>query len=302
MPVARITEALEVYFGSVFINDFNYLGRTFRVIAQADSDYRHTADDLLRIRVKNNQGEMVPIGSVATMENTIGPTRWPRYNLYNAIDLLGDIAPGYSTGDTLATMESLAAQYLPDGIGYEWTEIAFQQKAVGHTAIIAFVLSVIFVFLVLAALYESWILPLAVILIVPMCLFSSMIGIQILGMENNIMTQIGFIILIGLACKNAILIVEFARKLELDGVNRWKAAIQAAKLRLRPILMTSFAFILGVFPLVIAAGAGAEMRRALGVAVFSGMLGVTFFGLVFTPVFYVLTSRFSRRKRAQSLS
>lgn len=302
VPIARITEALEVYFGSVFINDFNYLGRTFRVIAQADSDYRHTADDLLRIRVKNNQGEMVPIGSVATMENTIGPTRWPRYNLYNAIDLLGDIAPGYSTGDTLATMESLAAQYLPDGIGYEWTEIAFQQKAVGHTAIIAFVLSVIFVFLVLAALYESWILPLAVILIVPMCLFSSMIGIQILGMENNIMTQIGFIILIGLACKNAILIVEFARKLELDGVNRWKAAIQAAKLRLRPILMTSFAFILGVFPLVIAAGAGAEMRRALGVAVFSGMLGVTFFGLVFTPVFYVLTSRFSRRKRAQSLS
>nr|WP_237760714.1 multidrug efflux RND transporter permease subunit [Legionella rubrilucens] len=297
VPVARITEALEVYLGSVFINDFNYLGRTFRVIAQADSDYRHTADDLLRIKVRNNRGEMVPIGSVATMENTIGPTRWPRYNLYNAIDLLGDIAPGYSTGDTLATMENLAAQYLPDGIGYEWTEIAYQQKAVGHTAIIAFVLSVIFVFLVLAALYESWILPLAVILIVPMCLFSSMIGIQLLGMENNIMTQIGFIILIGLACKNAILIVEFARKLELGGANRWKAAILAAKLRLRPILMTSFAFILGVFPLVIAAGAGAEMRRALGVAVFSGMLGVTFFGLIFTPVFYVLTSRFSRHNR-----
>lgn len=300
VPVARITEALEVYLGSVFINDFNYLGRTFRVIAQADSDYRHTADDLLRIKVRNNRGEMVPIGSVATMENTIGPTRWPRYNLYNAIDLLGDIAPGYSTGDTLATMENLAAQYLPDGIGYEWTEIAYQQKAVGHTAIIAFVLSVIFVFLVLAALYESWILPLAVILIVPMCLFSSMIGIQLLGMENNIMTQIGFIILIGLACKNAILIVEFARKLELGGANRWKAAILAAKLRLRPILMTSFAFILGVFPLVIAAGAGAEMRRALGVAVFSGMLGVTFFGLIFTPVFYVLTSRFSRHNRPKN--
>ncbi|RJT48324.1 efflux RND transporter permease subunit [Legionella taurinensis] len=302
VPVARITEALEVYLGSIFINYFNYLGRTFRVIAQADSEYRHTADDLLRIKVRNNQGEMVPIGSVATMENTVGPTRWPRYNLYNAIDLLGDIAPGYSTGDTLATMENLAAQYLPDGIGYEWTEIAYQQKAVGHTAIIAFVLSVIFVFLVLAALYESWILPLAVILIVPMCLFSSMIGIKLLGMENNIMTQIGFIILIGLACKNAILIVEFARKLELGGANRWKAAILAAKLRLRPILMTSFAFILGVFPLVIAAGAGAEMRRALGVAVFSGMLGVTFFGLIFTPVFYVLTSRFSRRNRPKTLT
>lgn len=292
VPVARVVEALEFYLGSVYVNDFNYLGRTFRVVAQADAQYRHTADDILRLKVRNNRGEMVPIGSVATLKDTIGPSRLPRYNLYNAIDLIGDVTPGYSTGTALATMEDLAARYLPDGIGYEWTEIAYQQKAVGYTAIIAFVLSVIFVFLVLAAQYESWILPFAIILIVPMCLFSSLIGIRILGMENNIMTQIGFIVLIGLACKNAILIVEFAHKLELKGANRWKAAVNAAKLRLRPILMTSFAFILGVFPLVIASGAGAEMRRALGVAVFSGMIGVTFFGLIFTPVFYVLMSSF----------
>lgn len=203
-------------------------------------------------------------------------------------------------------MEKLAKEYLPDGIGYEWTEIAYQQKTAGNTAIIAFLLGVIFVFLVLAAQYESWILPLTIILIVPMCLFSSMIGIKILGMENNIMTQIAFIILIGLASKNAILIVEFARTLENNGANRWKAAIQAAKLRLRPILMTSFAFILGVFPLVIAEGAGAEMRQALGVAVFSGMLGVTFFGLIFTPIFYVIMSHLasylkSRKVKPQTI-
>ncbi|KGP62509.1 RND transporter [Legionella norrlandica] len=297
VPYAKVIEALEVYLGSMFINEFNYLGRTFRVIAQADAEYRHTEDDILRIKVRSNSGDMVPIGSIAQIENTVGPSRMPRFNLYPAIDLQGDVAPGYSSDEALATMEKLAQENLPDGIGYEWTEIAYQQKMVGNTAIIAFTLGVVFVFLVLAAQYESWTLPLAVILIVPMCLFSSMLGVKILGMENNIMTQIGFLVLIGLASKNAILIVEFARQLESRGYNRWKAAIQAAKLRLRPILMTSFAFILGVFPLVIATGAGAEMRRALGVAVFSGMLGVTFFGLVFTPVFYVLVSRFRMLKR-----
>ncbi|KTD18801.1 multidrug-efflux system transmembrane protein [Legionella lansingensis] len=297
VPYANVIEALEVFLGSVFINEFNYLGRTFRVIAQADADYRHTEDDILRIKVRNNTGDMVPIGSVARVENTVAPSRVPRFNLYPAIELQGDASPGYSSDEALVTMEKLAQDILPDGIGYEWTEIAYQQKMVGNTAIIAFSLGVIFVFLVLAAQYESWTLPLAVILIVPMCLFSSMLGVKILGMENNIMTQIGFLVLVGLASKNAILIVEFARQLENRGFNRWKAAIQAAKLRLRPILMTSFAFILGVFPLVIAVGAGAEMRRALGVAVFSGMLGVTFFGLVFTPIFYVLISRFSRHKK-----
>ena len=306
VPVARVIEALEVYLGSVFVNEFNYLGRTFRVMVQADATYRSRPEDIFRLRVRNNAGNMVPIGSVATIKNIIGPSRIPRYNLYPAVDLLGDVTPGYSTGDALDTMEQLAKQYLPDGISYEWTEIAYQEKTAGNTAIIAFLLGVVFVFLVLAALYESWILPLTIILIVPMCLFSAMIGIKILGMENNIMTQIAFIILIGLASKNAILIVEFARTLENNGTNRWKAAIQAAKLRLRPILMTSFAFILGVFPLVIAEGAGAEMRQALGVAVFSGMLGVTFFGLIFTPIFYVLMSQFSsylqnRRSKQQSL-
>ncbi|WED44105.1 efflux RND transporter permease subunit [Legionella cardiaca] len=291
VPVARVIETLEVYLGSVFINEFNYLGRTFRVMAQADSDYRLTADDILRLKVRNNSGDMVPIGSVANLEDTFGPSRMPRYNLYPAIDLLGDVKPGYSTGEALASMEKLANEILPDGIGYEWTELAYQQKMVGNTATIAFILGVVFVFLLLSAQYESWVLPIAIILIVPMCLFSALIGLKILGMENNVMTQLGFIVLIGLASKNAILIVEFARQLENAGANRWKAAIQAARLRLRPILMTSFAFILGVYPLVIASGAGSEMRQALGVAVFSGMIGVTFFGLVFTPVFYVLISR-----------
>ncbi|CEK10924.1 efflux RND transporter permease subunit [Legionella hackeliae] len=304
VPVARVIETLEVFLGSVFINEFNYLGRTFRVIAQGDSEFRHTPDDILRLKVRNNSGDMVPIGSVATLEDTVGPSRMPRYNLYPAIDLIGDVKPGYSTGEALATMEKLAAEVLPDGIGYEWTELAYQQKMVGNTAIIAFILGVVFVFLLLSAQYESWILPIAIILIVPMCLFSSLIGIKILGMENNVMTQLGFIVLIGLASKNAILIVEFARQLENRGANRWKAAIQAARLRLRPILMTSFAFILGVYPLVIASGAGAEMRRALGVAVFSGMIGVTFFGLLFTPIFYVLMSGFAhyiKRKRPATL-
>lgn len=288
--VARVIEALEVYLGSVFVNEFNYLGRTFRVMVQADESYRLRPDDIFRLRVKNNEGQMVPIGSVATVKNLVGPSRVPRYNLYPSIDLIGDVSPGYSTGDALNTMERLAQENLPDGIGYEWTEIAYQQKMAGNIAMIAFALGVVFVFLVLAAQYESWILPLAIILIVPMCLFSALLGIKLFGMDNNLMTQISFIILVGLACKNAILIVEFARKLENKGSNCWKAAIQAAKLRLRPILMTSFAFILGVVPLVITHGAGAEMRRAIGVAVFSGMIGVTFFGLIFTPIFYVITS------------
>ncbi|MFC3908105.1 efflux RND transporter permease subunit [Legionella dresdenensis] len=300
VPVANVISALEVYLGSKYVNDFNYLGRTFRVTAQADAEYRRTPADVLRLKVRNSQGEMVPIGSVATMSNTAGPSRFPRYNLYPAIDVMGDVKQGYSTSEALATMEKLAAEILPDGIGYEWTELAYQQKLVGNTSMIAFSLGVVFVYLLLSALYESWILPLAVILIVPMCLFSSLFGLKILNTENNIMTQIGFMVLIGLASKNAILIVEFAKQLEDQGNNRWKAAIQAARLRLRPILMTSFAFILGVFPLVIATGAGAEMRQAMGVAVFCGMIGVTFFGLLFTPVFYVLTSNLSGWLRKKS--
>ncbi len=293
VPVSRVFEALEIYIGSVFVNDFNYLGRTFRVTVQADAPFRLTVDDAMRLRVRNDSGDMVPIGSVATVEDIAGPSRVPRYNLFPSAALIGDVAQGYSTGEALATMERLADEILPDGIGYEWTEIAYQQKQTGNTATLAFILAVIFVFLLLAAQYESWTLPLAVVLIVPMCLFSAILGVSLAGMDNNILTQIGFVVLVGLASKNAILIVEFARELENQGRNRWQAAIEASRLRLRPILMTAFSFILGVIPLVIASGAGAEMRQALGVAVFSGMLGVTFFGLVFTPVFYVLCRKLS---------
>ena len=288
IPVAEVFSALEIYLGSAFVNDFNYLGRTFRVTAQADAPYRLTPDDILRIKVRNQDGQMVPIGSLGTFKNIAGPSRMPRYNLYPASELVGDVTKGNSSGDAIVAMEKLADKILPEGISYEWTEIAYQQKRMGNTAIIAFSLAVLFVFLLLSAQYESWILPLAVILIVPMCLLSAMIGVDISGKDNNILTQIGLVVLVGLASKNAILIVEFAKQLEDQGIALVEAATEAAKLRLRPILMTSFAFILGVVPLVTASGAGSEMRQALGVAVFSGMLGVTIFGLLFTPVFYVL--------------
>lgn len=295
----RVYEALSIYLGSAYVNDFNYLGRTYRVNAQADSDYRMTPDDIARLRVRNDAGEMVPLGTLATFEDRSGPSRQPRYNLYTAAELQGNTLPGVSTGEALTTMETLAAKKLPPGIDFEWTELSYQQKTASGTGGIAFLLAVTFVFLLLAALYESWVLPLAIILIVPMCLFSAMAGISLAGMDNNILTQIGLVVLIGLASKNAILIVEFAKEREEAGETAVQAAVDAAKLRLRPILMTSFAFILGVVPLVLASGAGAEMRQALGVAVFAGMLGVTFFGLVFTPVFYVLCRTLAKRLQAR---
>ena len=297
VPVENVFEAMEVFIGSAFVNDFNYLGRTFRVTAQAEAEDRLTIDDALRIKVRSKNGDMVPIGSFATVRDTAGPSRVPHYNLYPAAGLTGSSAPGYSSGETLLAMEELAAKVLPDGIGYEWTEIAYQQRSTGDTAVIAFLLAVVFVFLLLAAQYESWTLPLSIVLIVPMCLLSAITGVYIAGMDNNILTQIGLVVLVGLASKNAILIVEFANDLEKSGLSVWDAAVQAATLRLRPILMTSFAFILGVLPMVLAEGPGAEMRQALGVAVFSGMLGVTFFGLVFTPVFYVLCRKLSLIKK-----
>lgn len=296
VPVSNVFEALEVYLGSAFVNDFNYLGRTFRVTAQADAPFRLTPEDAMNIRVRNNNGDMVPIGSIATAQDISGPSRVPRYNLYPAAALIGAASPGYSSGEALDKMEELAAQVLPDGIGFEWTEIAYQERQTGDTAIFAFVLAVLFVFLLLAAQYESWTMPLAIILIVPMCLLSAISGVMIAQMDNNILTQIGLVVLIGLASKNAILIVEFARQQQDAGMSLVDAALEAAKLRLRPILMTAFSFILGVLPLVTAEGAGAEMRQALGIAVFSGMIGVTIFGLMFTPAFYVLTGRLSRRK------
>ncbi|MEP1447290.1 MAG: multidrug efflux RND transporter permease subunit [Paraglaciecola sp.] len=301
VPVSEVFSALEIYLGSSFVNDFSYLGRTFRVTAQADSPFRMTPEDIGRIKVKNFSGDMVPLSSVVTFKYQSGPSRVPRYNLYPAADLLGNTSPGFSSGEAIASMEQLAAEILPDGIGFEWTELAYQQQIAGNSAIIAFIMAVIFVYLLLVALYESWTLPLSVILIVPMCLLSAITGVWIMGMDNNILTQVGLIVLVGLASKNAILIVEFARHLEQQGAPLHEAAVEAAKLRLRPILMTSFAFILGVVPLAIATGAGAEMRQALGVTVFSGMLGVTFFGLLFTPVFYILCRKLSMLVKGQKL-
>jgi hydrophobe/amphiphile efflux-1 (HAE1) family protein len=301
VPVSEVFSALEIYLGSAFVNDFSYLGRTFRVTAQADAPFRMTPDDIGRIRVKNASGDMVPLSSVVTFKYQSGPSRVPRYNLYPAADLLGSAAPGFSSGAAIASMEKLATEILPDGISFEWTELAYQQKTAGNSALIAFIMAVVFVFLLLVALYESWTLPLAVILIVPMCLLSAITGVWIMGMDNNILTQVGLIVLVGLASKNAILIVEFARHLEQKGTPLYQATVEASKLRLRPILMTSFAFILGVIPLAIATGAGAEMRQALGVTVFSGMLGVTFFGLIFTPVFYVLCRKLSMLAKGQKL-
>jgi hydrophobe/amphiphile efflux-1 (HAE1) family protein len=295
--VADVFTALQVYIGSSYVNDFNLFGRTFRVTAQADSPFREDTRDVLNLRVRNNQGDTVPLGSFTTVHSISGPYRVPRYNLYRAAELDGIAAPGYSQGQAIETMQKLAAEMLPEGFDYEWTTLAFQQLRAGSTSGFAFGLAVVFVFLVLAAQYESLTLPLAVILIVPMCLVASITGVIMRGMDNNILTQVGFIVLIGLAAKNAILIVEFAKQLEERGFDRYEAAVEAARLRLRPILMTSFAFIFGVVPLVWAIGAGAELRQALGTAVFSGMIGVTAFGLIFTPVFYVLTQRFASKRR-----
>jgi hydrophobe/amphiphile efflux-1 (HAE1) family protein len=285
----EVFAALQTYIGSVYVNDFNLFGRTFRVTEQAAGPYRVEPKDILNIRVRNSSGGTVPLASFTTVRDTAGPYRVPRYNLYPAAELDGGAAPGYSPGQAMEIMEKLASQILPDGFNYEWTTLAFQQRRAGNTATFAFVLAVVFVFLVLAAQFESLTLPLAVILIVPMCLVASIVGVVLRGQDNNILTQVGFVVLIGLAAKNAILIVEFARQLEDRGRDRLSAAVEAARLRLRPILMTSLAFIFGVMPLVWAVGAGAELRQTLGTAVFSGMIGVTLFGLIFTPVFYVVT-------------
>ncbi|AFJ02379.1 RND efflux system, inner membrane transporter CmeB [Methylophaga frappieri] len=299
VPVQNVIDTLEIYLGSRYVNDFNFLNRTFRVVAQADGIYRDEQDDIAKLRTRSESGAMVPIGSIATFEEITGPIRVPHYNLYPAIEVQGDTSAGFSSGEAIAAMEQILAETLPDGLGYEWTELALQEKLAGDTAFIAFGLAVVFVFLLLAALYESWLLPLAVILIVPMCLLAAISGVAFRGMDNNILVQIGFIVLIGLASKNAILIVEFAKQAEDRGMSRLDAAVDAARTRLRPILMTSMAFILGVVPLVLATGAGAEMRQALGTAVFSGMLGVTFFGLIFTPVFYVVCRWLAARRETK---
>ena len=292
-----VFSTLQVYLGSQYVNDFNYLGRTYEVIVQADGQFRRTPQDITRLKARNQFGQMVPIGTVAQMQNRTIPYRVPRYNLYPAAEVQGVAAPGIATGTALHRMEELAHQVLPQGIGFEWTELAYQQQQPGTPTLLVFGAAAFFVFLVLVAQYESWKLPLSIVLIVPMCILASVTGLLGRGMPIDILAQIGFVVLVGLAAKNAILIVEFARQKEDDDSSPIEAAVHAARTRLRPILMTSFAFILGVAPLAVATGAGAEMRQSLGTAVLFGMLGVTGFGLVFTPAFYILIRKFGRKER-----
>ena len=301
VPLSNIFGTLQTYLGSSYVNDLTLFGRTYRVTAQADSEFRLKPDDIRLLKTRNSAGGIVPLGSVSTVQEVSGADKITRYNMFPAADLSGQPAPGASTGDALTAIDRIAKDTLPTSFTTDWTEIALQQKLAGNSAIYIFPLCVLFVFLLLSALYESWSLPLAIILIVPMCLFSAIGGVWLRSMENNILTQIGFVVLVGLACKNAILIVEFAKQIEdRDKKDRFAAAVEAARLRLRPILMTSFAFIFGVLPLMLSKGAGAEMRQALGTAVFFGMLGVTGFGLFLTPVFYVVIMWFRERRSKAS--
>ncbi|MCC2601894.1 efflux RND transporter permease subunit [Sphingopyxis yananensis] len=292
---SQVYSTLGTYLASTYVNDFNYLGRTFRVTAQAEPSARASIEDVGRLQVRSSTGQMVPLSSVATFTNDSGPTRVVRYNMYPAVDLQGQAGPGVSSGAALGVMENMADRVLPDGYSYEWTGLAYQEKAAGSSSAIIFVLAVVFVFLVLAAQYESLPLPLAVILIVPMCLLAAILGVNLRGMDNNILTQVGLVVLIALAAKNAILIVEFAKQAEEEGMSAMDAAVRAARVRLRPILMTSFAFLFGVLPLAVATGPGQEMRQALGTAVSFGMFGVTVFGLIFTPAFYVMCRTLGRK-------
>jgi multidrug efflux pump len=291
VALSDLFETMQVYLGSLYVNDFNRFGRTYQVNAQADIPFRLEPDDILRLKVRNSADEMVPLGSFVTLEQSSGPNIVQRYNGYPSAEITGGPAPGYSSGQAQAAIEKLADEHLPNGLEHDWTELAYQQQIAGNTAIWIFPLCVLLAFLVLAAQYESWTLPLVVVLIVPMCQLSAIAGVWLSGGDNNIFTQVGLIVLVGLACKNAILIVEFARTREQAGASTWDAVLEACRLRLRPILMTSIAFIAGVIPLVLSTGAGSEMRNAMGIAVFAGMLGVTAFGLLLTPVFYWVVRR-----------
>jgi len=298
VPLQSLFETMQIYLGSLYANDFNRFGRTYQVNVQAEQKFRLQPEDIVKLKTRNAAGEMIPLGSFVSVEPSAGPDRVQHYNSYVTAEINGGAAPGYSTGQAQKLMEDLAHQELPNGMSFEWTELTYQQILAGNTMIYVFPLVVLLVFLVLAAQYESLALPIAVILIMPMVLLSAILGVKISGGDNNIFTQIGLIVLVGLASKNAILIVEFAREAEAEGASTVRAVLKAAKLRLRPILMTSLAFIMGVVPLVTSTGAGAEMRHAMGVVVFSGMLGVTFFGLLLTPVFYLLVRRYRHRRKA----
>jgi multidrug efflux pump len=299
VAISDIFDTLQVYLGSLYANDFNRFGRTYQVNVQAEQQFRQDADQVGQLKVRNNLGEMIPLATFVKVSDTAGPDRVMHYNGFITAEINGAAAPGYSSGQAQAAIEKLLNDELPNGMTFEWTDLTYQQILSGNTALFVFPLCVLLAFLVLAAQYESWSLPLAVILIVPMTLLSAIAGVIIAGSDNNIFTQIGLIVLVGLACKNAILIVEFAKDKQMEGMSPLDAVLEACRLRLRPILMTSFAFIMGVVPLVLSSGAGAEMRHAMGVAVFSGMLGVTFFGLLLTPVFYVLIRNFVERQEAR---
>ncbi|MGZ4999734.1 MAG: efflux RND transporter permease subunit, partial [Methylomonas sp.] len=295
VPLKDVFDTLQIYLGSLYVNDFNSFGRTYQVVAQADSEFRMKPSDIGELKTRNIHGGMVPLDSLMSVKEITGPDKITRYNMYPAAEINGATLPGISSGQAISMMSKLLDRELPPGFGFEWTELSLQQILAGNVALLIFPLSVIFVFLALAAQYESWSLPFAVILIVPMCILSSMAGVWMSNMDNNIFTQIGFIVLVGLASKNAILIVEFAKQRQESGLSRFEATVEASRIRLRPILMTSFAFIMGVFPLVVAKGAGAESRHLLGTAVFSGMIGVTVFGLLLTPVFYVIAQALAQR-------
>lgn len=301
VPLENLFDTMQIYLGSLYVNDFNRFGRTYEVIAQADAQFRRQPEDITRLKTRNSQGQMVPLGSLVKVKETYGPDRAMRYNGYPAAEIIGGPALGFSSGQAEASMAKLAKENLPRGMEFEWTDLTYQRILAGNTAIFVYPLCVLLVFLVLAAQYESFRLPLAIILILPMCLLFAIAGVWLKGSDNNIFTQIGFIVLIGLACKNAILIVEFAKHHQDQGKSPMEAAIEACQLRLRPILMTSIAFIAGVFPLVRSHGAGAEMRQAMGVAVFAGMIGVTLFGLFLTPVFYVTLMKLGKQKKTQPL-
>jgi hydrophobe/amphiphile efflux-1 (HAE1) family protein len=297
VPLQNLFDTMQIYLGSLYVNDFNRFGRTYQVIAQADAPFRERPEDITRLKTRNEKGQMVPLGTLVKVTETHGPDRAMRYNGYPAAEINGGPAPGFSSGQAEALITKLVNQNLPKGMASEWTELTYQQVLAGNTAIYVYPLCILLVFLVLAAQYESFRLPLAIILIVPMCLLFAIAGVWLKGSDNNIFTQIGLIVLVGLACKNAILIVEFAKHKQDEGSTPFQAAIEASRLRLRPILMTSIAFIAGVFPLVVAHGAGAEMRQAMGIAVFSGMIGVTLFGLFLTPVFYTTLMKLSSKKK-----
>jgi multidrug efflux pump subunit AcrB len=296
VSISELFNTLQVYLGSLYVNDFNLFGRTWQVNVQGEANFRKQIADLTALRVRNDRGGMVPVGSVASVRDVGGPAMIIRYNLYPSATINLNPAPGTSSGQAIAAMHRLVEQELPQKMRPQWTELAFLQLQTGNTAMFAFTLAVVLVFLVLAAQYESWSLPLAVILVVPMCLLCSIVGVNLARMDINIFTQVGFIVLVGLACKNAILIVEFAKAQREAGSTTRAATLEACELRLRPIMMTSFAFILGVVPLMVSAGAGAEMRQTLGTAVFSGMLGVTLFGIFLTPVFYYVIQWVSDRR------